>query len=747
MEGTWEGEFHIANKQTKTMPRNKNQEEKDEEMKRQIRQELGRSSSEGIPGLPSPSSSATTTQAQRDEQMKAEIRAELGRNPSSGGNKDSARPPVTSQADQDAQMKAQIQAALGRTSSSSAINQPSNCSSAADISQADDEQTKEQIRSYLGRNPSGKSRKPAPPPLPPPQHNSANTAQADQDAEMKAKLRAELGRNPPPSGSENRKPPPHQKNIDKDAQMKAQLRGELGRSRPPSSINRKPAAPSNVDEDAQMKAQLRAELGRNPPSRTTSPSTQAQNDAKMKEQLREELGRSPPSGPSNASSRDALPASSTSDRDAQMKDQLRAELSCGDPSHPSKAPDRRLATASDEQLKSQIGAELDSPSGSIDFATSGHGAQPNSDHKSSMAGEESMGVAEVAAAAAAAYGNGNGENDDKFEYDTEDRRASQISSKERPEPVEGGDRVGAVAMNTRAYGGLPAWIRNRQSGNSGGGTTNQNDDSNLPPEMRGIQPPEEEQDEGLSHLPPEMRAVEHQRPEESPPPEEAAPLRADVMPVTTDVSESKDETTSYRIWIILLAIVVVIGAVVGGVVAATGGGDNENTNVEAIASNPTMTPTPPPTQMIIPTECPNYPGINPDVDGMSDEFMRKYEELETRIVLDIFPDHTRPVTADEYCSSVHLAHVWLTKDQLRSSTLLRFTQNRFLLAYIYMYWDGYSTSLSDWLSDMTECDWGRITCDESGIIVSLDFNEVLPNNRMGDYSIPTAIGALTDIRK
>jgi hypothetical protein len=157
------------------------------------------------------------------------------------------------------------------------------------------------------------------------------------------------------------------------------------------------------------------------------------------------------------------------------------------------------------------------------------------------------------------------------------RTTSVSTVKEGPSEIPNGQQVGAVAVQERAYGHLPAWHRNqtptRQTGQ---------DQSNIPPEMRIDQssemlvvedqsniPPEMRLVQDQSHIPPEMRSVDFSvglsvdldDPEDTPEQENGAAY--------TD--ESKEGTAIKWKCIYLALGLLVIGAIGGVVVGLTSG--------------------------------------------------------------------------------------------------------------------------------------------------------------------------------
>jgi hypothetical protein len=87
----------------------------------------------------------------------------------------------------------------------------------------------------------------------------------------------------------------------------------------------------------------------------------------------------------------------------------------------------------------------------------------------------------------------------------------------------------------------------------------------------------------------------------------------------------------------------------------------------------------------------------------------------------------------ESCSTENLALLWVAADYVEaeaggSSYSYETIRNRFVLAHLYLAWDGKGWNDSaNWMTSAFECVWFGVGCDENGHIVSLS----LPRNKMG----------------
>jgi hypothetical protein len=133
---------------------------------------------------------------------------------------------------------------------------------------------------------------------------------------------------------------------------------------------------------------------------------------------------------------------------------------------------------------------------------------------------------------------------------------------------------------------------------------------------------------------------------------------------------------------------------------------------------------------------------------MAEETLDRFNDLmENLVVQRLLLDYSGPSIADEYCSSLHRALVWLANDQL-SSQYTKVAENRFLLAFHFIAWKGemwLQSKSTKWLTDTSECDWHGVSCDDNGAIFELSLQELQNDTDLGVH-IPSEIGLLTDLR-
>eukprot|EP00980_Cylindrotheca_fusiformis_P000269 scaffold66_cov115-Cylindrotheca_fusiformis.AAC.1 len=323
-------------------------------------------------------------------------------------------------------------------------------------------------------------------------------------------------------------------------------------------------------------------------------------------------------------------------------------------------------------------------------------------------------------------------------------------AKQRPSDLSTGQQIGAVAVRERAYGSLPAWHRNNSGNNQrtqqqmGQRQPNtspemRTDQSNIPPEMRMVQdqsnvPPEMRMVQDQSNIPPEMRMVQD---EPQFPPEMRSIASVDVDDIGDEAEESKGKTAKKKIWLFLAVGIVTIGAIVGAVVGTTATKDDNE--------QPTEVPTGP-------IQCPDFGDIDPDIANFSEETLNRYNYLIENIVRRLIPAFSSSNTANDECSPVRGALIWLSKSDQTPLQSAEALTNRFLLACHFIAWKGgeewTQEKSKNWLSDTSECDWYGISCDDDGVIIELNLHKV-QNATIGSAllgTIPSEIGLFTTLR-
>jgi hypothetical protein len=217
---------------------------------------------------------------------------------------------------------------------------------------------------------------------------------------------------------------------------------------------------------------------------------------------------------------------------------------------------------------------------------------------------------------------------------------------------------------------------------------------------------------------------------------------AEVIPANKTATET---TGGRHIWI-CLCVLVLVGGAVGVALGLTGGGDADD---DISTVTPTDSPTQSPTLFVVP-ECSGFEKIDPDIENLDEKTFALYTDLLLPLVQELVPDYSEPMKAQEYCSAAHLALVWLANDSLDSDYPQKVLKNRFLLAFLFVEWEGYSWrgNGTGWLSESPECDWYGISCDEFGSIHELDITSQSDNrNRPDPLTIPSEIGHFTDLSK
>jgi hypothetical protein len=207
----------------------------------------------------------------------------------------------------------------------------------------------------------------------------------------------------------------------------------------------------------------------------------------------------------------------------------------------------------------------------------------------------------------------------------------------------------------------------------------------------------------------------------------------------TPANKPATETTGGRyIWICLCALILVVGAAAGVAFGLTGGKDGVK---DGSPVAPTDSPTSP--------ECSGFGWIDPDIENMDEKTFARYSDLLPTLVPELVPDYSEPMKAQEYCTSAHLALVWLASDDLDSEYPQKVLENRFLLAFLFVEWEGYNWlgNSTGWLSESPECDWSGISCDEFGSIYELDVTSKIKERSLRPFTMPSEIGLFTDLSK
>lgn len=299
---------------------------------------------------------------------------------------------------------------------------------------------------------------------------------------------------------------------------------------------------------------------------------------------------------------------------------------------------------------------------------------------------------------------------------------SSSTLKERPSEIANGLQVGAVAVQERAYGHLPAWhrARNTQTPTQQMGQ----DQSSVPPEMRGFdQSSNPVQDQ--SHIPPEMRSVDISDPEDV----------QDEGNVPDVADESKDGTSEKKKWISVAVAVILIAAIVGAVVGTMSGKNDDQTQI--------------PGSSVATISCGNFADIDPDVGKMTDETQNRYTEFLEVPVKQLLPGFSSPSGTDaDYCSSLHRALIWLATDRI-SIQSIEASKHRFLLAHVFIAWEGEKWPLANatnWLTNTSACDWNGVSCDDDGAIIELSLQHLQDTDDPVAHTIPSEIGLLSDLR-
>jgi hypothetical protein len=497
-----------------------------------------------------------------------------------------------------------------------------------------------------------------------------------------------------------------------------------------------------------MKRQIQAELQR--PPQSTPPPPQARPAAKTQDediQIREQM----------ATGSQAQPAAKTQSAEVAAPVATNKSSNAPPPTDTQRSGRNRRSQGKggDEAMQARMSENRNMER--VDVGHSSMHLEPDSN----MGVDSHVGDSVDQLVVTSVEGRSQRESNAQGEASARSTRVSSASNtrksveKEQPEPLPDGQRVGAVAVQTRAYGGMPVWVRQQAQAREAAVNSN----SNLPPEMRGVQPdqsnlpPEMRTADDQSNLPPEMRTANDQS---NLPPEmravipasaEESPLDADPSVPTaevTPVNKTATETTGGRhIWI-CLCVLVLVGGAVGVALGLTSGGDGDDDD-DVSTDSPTQSPT-----LFAVPECSGFEDIDPDIKNLDEKTFALYTDLLLPLVRKLVPEYSEPMKAQDYCSAAHLALVWLANDSLDSDYPQKVLENRFLLAFLFVEWEGYSWygNSTGWLSESPECDWDGISCDEFGSIDELSITSQIDNrNRPDPLTIPSEIGHFMDLSK
>jgi hypothetical protein len=541
--------------------------------------------------------------------------------------------------------------------------------------------------------------------------------QVENDEEMKRKIRAELRPVSASSSSSSTGAGKATVKVDKDEELKMQIQKEMSLKNGAIPQAEKVAdmtqqmmantgaatatiAASQAEQDEAMKKQIKAELNKNRPSMNSSSSkSQVETDAETKGQIKEQVEASAPTTTSpNPPPVDAVSPGraagrrgrrNQSDEDAAAKAQIRAS--------------REARTSEPKSM--ELGREL---SGLI----VGDSVDPL---QVSSVTVESREAAMRNSSTELQEANSKGHLTKKGQQDT-----SAVA----------GERPGAFPVQTRAYGGLPAWVRRQNQRNQPSNSTNE---VNLPPEMRGMVQQEQ------SNLPPEMRTLAAEPADEA---DDMIPT-AEVNAVRIDDKGSGGGGRN-RMWIYVIGGLVLIGAILGVVIGVTSG--NGGSSDENLSTSGTESPTAEPTAFWG-YQCPEYDGLlpytDPNLDHIEDEDVSDFYAALVAAHGSKF-GYSGPESPQDYCSPTHLAFVWTAHELNADGDDPQKLENHLALALLYFSWRGIEDS-SDWFSNLDECSWTGITCDESKNLIEIKVTVVTDNNQ--GLEIPSEIGLLTDLSR
>ncbi|KAL3919873.1 MAG: hypothetical protein SGILL_003535, partial [Bacillariaceae sp.] len=329
------------------------------------------------------------------------------------------------------------------------------------------------------------------------------------------------------------------------------------------------------------------------------------------------------------------------------------------------------------------------------------------------------------------------------------------------------DRVGAVDVRMRAYGNRPAWSRNQSRGSGGASSaassqnatqparttsSTTNDQSNVPPEMRGFQPtsaPPELRAVDQSNLPPELRIVVDQSnvPPElraMRPPESASGGGGSSALITADVSSAPIEETgpndtattldtkrsSKRMMWIYVGVALLIVAIIVGVAVGVSSAKNREGNSSNTESSSTQSPIS--DDVNGEGGCPDYDDLEHYVDpeSMDEEATALYDSLVAMF------------TTTARCSPKNLAAAWVANAFVGQDTPDQTTlSNQLALATLYFHWNGQGIS-EEWMENSDACTWPGVGCSETEEIIEIDGTS---GSRGDSMTLPTELGLMTGL--
>jgi hypothetical protein len=211
--------------------------------------------------------------------------------------------------------------------------------------------------------------------------------------------------------------------------------------------------------------------------------------------------------------------------------------------------------------------------------------------------------------------------------------------------------------------------------------------------------------------------------------------------VTLVGAPQPEEKTQNRNWYYMIGIflVVVVAAVGAGLAVALSGSDDDSPESE---SRVVDGPTPTDAQVQVNPQC-GFTGIDPDITKLSDAALARYEVLLGDFAAQAIPDFTAPVNPDDYCTPTNLALIWLAKDDENSFYPEQQLINRYILGIFHVATNGFEwLNKIGWLTDVTECQWFGVTCDDGGTIIT---GLKLPDNGLKS-TIPSEIGLLSGLQ-
>lgn len=500
---------------------------------------------------------------------------------------------------------------------------------------------------------------------------------AQQDEAMKNQIKIELNKNRPSMNSSA-----SQSQVEEDGDTKSQIKVQLGEtiSTPGAAIATSGVLETNVEQDKDMKNEIKKQLGSQSDlplsSSGTAGATPAPVDSASHSRTFHRRGR----------------RNRQSDRDAAMKSQIRtsreARVSGPQSLELNREPSSGMVVGDSVDPQQVSSVRVDARESSVRTSASSTGLQ---------------------------------------EANPSEKGRTAVSA-------VSGERPGAFPVQTRAYGGLPAWVRRQNHSNQ---VRNPASDVSLPPEMRGIV--QEEQ----SNLPPEMRVLsaEHEDLDRA----DDIMLTAEVNAVVIDKKGSAGpDGGSRRMWLYLIGSLVLIAAIVGVVIGGTSGDDKSSG--EDLSSSGTASPTAAPSAFLG-YQCPEYEDlplyVDPNLDHIEDQDVSDFYSTAVAAHGTRF-GYSAPVSPDDYCSPTHLAFVSVSHELAPESDDPQKLENHLALAVLYFSWSA-NGNISQWFSTLDECTWNGVTCDENKNLIEINVRVVTDASQ--ELVIPSEIGLLTDLSR